>query len=382
MRSFLLIFSLLFFVNVFGQMNFLKEKFELPNIVNETSGLIFYNSKIITHNDSGDSPNLYEIDTISGNIVRTIAINNATNVDWEDITQDDTHIYVADIGNNFGNRQDLKIYKILKSDYLNSNSVNAEVISFSYEDQTDFSSQPYNTNFDAEAIGIFQDNIVIFTKNWANYQTNAYIIPKTIGTYTAQKVSTYNSEGLITGSDFQGDRIMLSAYTSTGVPFLLFVHENRPPGLDFFGGTVYKIDLIGDAYLEQGSQIEAIGYFDYHKCYITREASSFDNGSTTINFPQKLYEFTTDLFGLLSLNDYQLYNLVKIGPNPTSETVSIINENVNEEIEKIYLYDLKGRKLFSTTKKTFNVHSFSNGVHFVHVKFKSGKSVVKKMIIN
>ncbi|MBL4643362.1 MAG: T9SS C-terminal target domain-containing protein, partial [Flavobacteriaceae bacterium] len=121
-----------------AQIENINSKYDLPNTVSETSGLLFYNGKLITHNDSGDNANLYELDTISGNITRTIHITNATNVDWEDITQDETYIYIGDFGNNNGNRQDLKIYRILKSDFNNGTSITSEVISFSYEDQVNF----------------------------------------------------------------------------------------------------------------------------------------------------------------------------------------------------------------------------------------------------
>ena len=365
----------------YSQQSHLTEKFMLPNEVNETSGLIFFNDKIITHNDSGDEPNLYEIDSLTGALSRTITINNATHVDWEDIAQDDTHIYIADIGNNSGDRQDLKIYRILKSDYIASNSVSAEIISFSYEDQVSFTSQPNNTNFDAEAIGIFNDNIVIFSKNWVDLQTNAYIVPKTVGTHTAQKVSTYNSQGLITGADFQGDRIMLSGYDTTATPFLVFVHENRPPGLDFFGGTPERITLEGTAFLEQGSQIEAIGYFDFDKCYVSREFSSIDVGGTIFEFPQKLYEFTSDLFSLLSTNDEQLSSLFQIAPNPVEDSFEIIQENNEQEIRWIQIFNSLGKEIVSLNgNDTPSLSHVPTGMYFIKIQLKSGSTVVKKIL--
>jgi hypothetical protein len=98
--------------------------------LDESSGLIFYNNTIITHNDSGNQANLYEIDASTGTITRTVTITNATNVDWEDIAQDASYIYIADIGNNYGNRTDLKIYKISKVDYDDADdSAAAEIIS-------------------------------------------------------------------------------------------------------------------------------------------------------------------------------------------------------------------------------------------------------------
>ena len=162
MKKSIYILFFIFSLSSLGQEYSLMEKFVLPSEVEETSGLIFLNGKIITHNDSGDDPNLYEIDTISGTILRIINITNATHIDWEDISQDNTYIYIADIGNNNGDRDNLIIYKILKSDFISSTSVTAEQITFSYEDQTDFTSQPNNSNFDAEAIAVYQENIFIF----------------------------------------------------------------------------------------------------------------------------------------------------------------------------------------------------------------------------
>lgn len=88
----------------------------LPQAVNETSGLIYWNGGLWTHNDSGNPPELYKLDTLSGQILQTIIISGVQNIDWEDIAQDETHIYIGDFGNNAGNRTDLKVLKISKTD--------------------------------------------------------------------------------------------------------------------------------------------------------------------------------------------------------------------------------------------------------------------------
>ena len=59
---------------------------------------------------------LYELNVTNGNVSRTVTIQNAANVDWEDICTDDDYIYIGDFGNNSGNRTNLRIYKVLKSD--------------------------------------------------------------------------------------------------------------------------------------------------------------------------------------------------------------------------------------------------------------------------
>ena len=383
MKKLIFILCFLFSISTYCQVSNLEEKFELPTLVKETSGLIFFNGKAITHNDSGDGPNLYEIDTISGAITRTVTLNNATHIDWEDISQDETYIYIADIGNNNGDRQNLKIYRILKSDYTSSTNVVAEEISFSYEDQSDFTTQPLNTNFDAEAIAVYQGNILIFTKNWIDFKTNVYVIPSSIGNHSAQKVSTYDSQGLITGVSYNpnDDSFLLCGYNGSFIPFLLYISQNRPPTLDVFGGTTTKIDLIGDLFLEAGSQIEAITYFDGSKYYISREFFSVVISGTTFEFTQKLYEFNNSLFQLLSTNDYLTSESTQIVPNPVGEFLNIVQKGPILTIESIHLFTIYGKKVLTSNLNTeIDLKAISKGIYLVQIKFKNGKSVVKKIV--
>jgi hypothetical protein len=172
------------------------------------------------------------------------------------LAENDTHIFIADIGNNNGNRKDLKIYTILKSDFKESNTVSAETISFSYEDQTIFSSQPNSSNFDAEGVVIYENQIFIFTKNWADLKTSVYKIPLTAGNHVASKVSTANVEGLITGAIFSNNRFFLTGYETSLTPFLIYISHNRAPGKNIFSSGFHKISLKDE--LGQGSQVEAI----------------------------------------------------------------------------------------------------------------------------
>ena len=90
------LYLLLFFIlNGFssaGQETIIKIKFNLPEPVSEASGIILFNGHLVIHNDSGNTPCLYEMDTLTGELVRTIDIINATNTDCEDITQDESYI--------------------------------------------------------------------------------------------------------------------------------------------------------------------------------------------------------------------------------------------------------------------------------------------------
>lgn len=379
-----LIYISLFFSSIycFGQST-IEEKFELPDDVKETSGLLFFNEKAITHNDSGDGPYLYEIDTINGNISRVITITNATHRDWEDISQDDTHIYIADIGNNNGNREDLKIYKILKSDYSSSTNVTAQIITFSYEDQTDFSSQPNNTNFDAEAIAVYQDTLLIFTKNWVDNKTNAYAIPTTPGNHVAEKVSNYDVEGLITGVTYNPytDAFLFSGYNAILFPFLIYVDQNRPPSLNIFGGNVTKINLVDPIYLEQGSQIEGITYFESNKYYISREYFSNSIAGITVTFDQKLYEFYNEFDNLLSTNDYEPSKLNYKITNPVEDILEVFLQNNTQEISSMSIFDIHGKKLLSIENQNkMNIGRLLKGLYFLKIQLKTGKLFIEKIM--
>ncbi|MGB5431230.1 T9SS C-terminal target domain-containing protein [Eudoraea sp.] len=258
----------------------------LPEDVLESSGLIYYKNKLITHNDSGNSPRMYEIDTLSSKIIRTITIDNATNIDWEDITQDESYIYIGDFGNNTGNRQDLVIYRVAKSDYDLSNTISAERIDFSYEDQTDFS-EIQNSDWDAEAMVDFNDQLLIFTKQWQTNGTVAYSIPKIPGSYSAKNLGFYDVSGLVTGATYNNfsNVLMLLGYSSQLQPFIVRIDELTS---NFsFNGTEEKSDL-GIGF----SQVEGITYSDSNTYYISSER--FQNNVPPITLASQLYTFETE----------------------------------------------------------------------------------------
>ena len=192
----------------------LEEVVTLENIVNETSGLIFIGEELITHNDSGGENKLYKIDSLNGTTYENKIIPNSSNIDWEDLAKDYDYLYIADFGNNLGNRVDLNIIKINITDFVSSNNFEIENISFSYSDQTNFNNSIYNHNYDAEALIATEDYLYVFTKNWEDLQTNIYQIPKTSGNHLAIKIGSLNTQGLITGADyiFSEDKVVLLGY--------------------------------------------------------------------------------------------------------------------------------------------------------------------------
>lgn len=356
-----------------------SEKFVMDNDVRETSGLLVINNKIITHNDSGDDPKLYELNAGTGAIERVITISNASHIDWEDITVDDDYIYIGDIGNNNGNRTDLKIYKIDKDDFTNSDTVSAEIINFSYEDQTDFTSLPNANNFDAEALTIFDDSLLIFTKNWQDFQTTVYQIPKTSGTHFAKKISSGNVQGLITGATVSSenpDLFFLSGYTTSLVPFLIIIPENRAPGPDIFNNGFTKVSLENE--LEEGNQVEGIFSYALHKLYISREKFEGNLNGNTIERDPKLYEITEQFSSLLHTTSAQKLE-IKIN-NPVRNEIRI---HSNLTIEKVELFSILGKQVsleFDTNK--IMVNHLKKGLYILSVHFENDHRLTRKIVIH
>lgn len=184
---------------------------ELPKKLNENSGIIIYDDLIWTFNDSGGENKIYAVD-FSGKIKKEIEIENAKNIDWEDIAQDKKNIYIGDFGNNRGARENLKIYKIKKKDIgkKKEQKVDAKEIKFEYADRVMNPSKKRYNAFDCEALIELNDHLYIFTKDRTDYTTTVYKIPKKKGKYKVKPIEKFDVKGLITGADISPDKKRLA----------------------------------------------------------------------------------------------------------------------------------------------------------------------------
>lgn len=240
---FIILFALCAFAKVSNSQSFVTPEniTELDQDVKETSGLVNLNGEIWTHNDSGDDPILYQINTSNGNIIRTVEIVNATNEDWEDITADENFVYIGDVGNNYGDRTDLKIYKVSRAAIEASDEVFAELIHYYYSDQTSWEPNHNNHNFDCEAMVSFGNNLYLFSKNWVNHETRCYQLSKQAGFHVAEYQSTFDIDCLVTGGEMllSPNRLILIGYNSSGGSYTrIFEGFN---GADFFTGSNTKL---------------------------------------------------------------------------------------------------------------------------------------------
>jgi len=241
-------------------------KIVLPKIINETSGLEFYNNNFITHNDSGGEPSLYLFNE-EGEIIETIGLDKnpdfkIENNDWEDITSDNKYFFVADTGNNFGNRDNLNIIRLNKgADFMVDG-----IIEISYSDQESFFPRPKH-KYDAEAIIVIEDKIALFSKDRENLNTDLYLVDKNQnGSQILTSEVSYDVNTLITGGDFDEDRNLLAlvSYNSNGNQYLLLFENFELNNLEKNTFKKFKIPL-------EQAQVEAVKIIDEKTFWVTSE---------------------------------------------------------------------------------------------------------------
>lgn len=321
----------------------------LNSTLNETSGLILWNGTLWTHNDGGNPSDLYGIDVTDLSTFSTLGIPGVTNVDWEDIAQDDTYVYIGDFGNNAnGNRTDLKIYRISKTS-INQGTPTFDEISFSYSDQTDFSPQGgNNTDFDCEAFVVTDSGIFLFTKEWNNLQTTLYAMPKTPGVHSAINQGSYDVNGLITGATYVKDKqlVVLTGYglevisvvplTVAPDSFMVLLYDFQ--GDDFLSGNKRNIDFDGQDQL----QVEAITTADGLNYYLSNERYNQFNVTTEAQVHE------VDLSGFLSnyLSDEGFKDEFRhkapfvVYPNPLQEYETLSIKSPQQNIGKQAIFEL------------------------------------------
>lgn len=203
---------------------------ELDERIKESSGLSLMNGKLYTFNDSGNTPELFELDKKTGKIIHTLEINGK-NKDWEALANDGIHFYIGDFGNNGGTRKDLEIYKVAPPEVSSGDSL--RLISFEYPEQQEFVPRYSETDFDAEAMVYLNGKIHLFTKEWGARSTTHYLIdPEIPGKQEAQKTETYKTGFMVTDASYFDKKLYLIGYTKKTEVFL-DVFDETGAGLFF-----------------------------------------------------------------------------------------------------------------------------------------------------
>ncbi|GEO06863.1 hypothetical protein AAE02nite_45270 [Adhaeribacter aerolatus] len=176
---------------------------DLPKEIKESSGIeeggqlgTFY-----THNDANNPATLYKIDD-KGNLLATINLSNAENIDWEDLTRDDKgNIYISDTGNNSNKRLRLRIYKLNPQ-----NPEKLAEINFEYADRKNGTADKTHYEFDCEALFWHQNKLHLVTKDREDgVLAKLYELPDQPGDYEAKLIEKHDVNLPVTAADISPD---------------------------------------------------------------------------------------------------------------------------------------------------------------------------------
>lgn len=152
----------------------------MDTAVREPSGIVMsrhHEGVAWTHGDSGNGNWLFALDR-GGQVLARLRVDNAQNIDWEDIAVDDAgHLWLADSGNNESDRRDLVLHRIPEPDphaKLEHVAVDRS-IRYRYADQHEFG-RP-RANFDAESLMWWDGRLWLFTKHRGDCNTKLYGVP-------------------------------------------------------------------------------------------------------------------------------------------------------------------------------------------------------------
>ncbi|MGB2404291.1 MAG: hypothetical protein ACPIA1_03040 [Flavobacteriaceae bacterium] len=240
-----------------------SDRIEIPRRVEESSGLALWGDHFLTFNDSGGAASLYTLSR-KGELLETHPIEGAINRDWEDITEDENHYYIADTGNNFANRQDLTLYITDKNLQL------LDSIKISYARQTVFKARKKH-EFDAEALVNYGDSLLLFSKNRKTLTTELYLIPKTPGDYSLTPRTHFEVNALITGGDYRPENqtLVLTGYLPDYTQYLLVAENFDMNRLDEVVFSRHPLAL-------DNAQVEAVKITDDNRLWISSEGEGFN----------------------------------------------------------------------------------------------------------
>ena len=235
MKKLTLLFSILISLSFSAQQDydwFKINKYRtavLNDSIKENSGLNFFNDRLFTINDSGNSSEIFEINQQTGKI-KNVFKTDLINKDWEAITSDSANLYIGDFGNNVGVRKDLMIYRIpFDSTLMAPNINNITSIPFYYPEQKDFTPKNINNDFDAEAMIFLNRKIHLFTKEWASKSTTHYTIdPNFADNHAAEKIETFATDYVVTDAAYIDQKLYLVGYTKKAEVFLTIFTESEP----------------------------------------------------------------------------------------------------------------------------------------------------------
>lgn len=142
----------------------------LPAASRETSGLICTADGFISINDSGNTPELQQLDSLLRLTSVPLALEN---IDWEALAANGEQLYIADSGNNRGQRNNGFIHRV----HYQPNQAKVEVLpglTYRFASYPASQPEPYQHDFDAEALAFADGSLWLFSKSWQSGISQVY----------------------------------------------------------------------------------------------------------------------------------------------------------------------------------------------------------------
>ena len=261
--------------------------------ISEMSGIVrskTYDDVFWVHNDSGDKPRLFALNSEWKVIVPPFlqrsfsteaseatdnedktsrrpewpgnSIEAASNIDWEDITTDGDMLYVADLGNNGNARRDLGVYVIPEPNPAATQDVRAlKFLPVRYPDQTKFPAEQWH--YDSESIFHSDGKLYFISKFRQPGQISKFERGAMLYRLDTQFTDQYNTLTeveynpnifLATGADLSPDgrRLAILCYTE------VWVFEKPAEGDHWLSGQAQRLALNG----KQMKTSEAVTWLD------------------------------------------------------------------------------------------------------------------------
>ncbi|GAB4497346.1 MAG: hypothetical protein OHK0019_30850 [Saprospiraceae bacterium] len=359
----------------------------LPETMQEISGHVKAGNFWYCHNDGSDSARFYRFNPENGLVNQKVELKNASNADWEDVAATTTHLYLGDFGNNTNDRQNLGIYKVPLADIGSDNEEMVgddkwTFIPFSYEDQTDFSTQPIDSAvFDCEAMIFFNGKLHLFTKNHKEYTTSHYVVNEVTG--KAEKIETFDTDGLITGADISpdGEVVALLGYDLRGLPkvftWLLWDWETGSDSL--FSGNKRRIEL-GSVLI--AGQAEGIGFAGNRTGYLTNERTSA-GGVVLVEPGVRSFDFGQWVPESIATGEPSEAARFQIFPNPFLQTVHFQFFD-NKKPVALRVFDLVGKVILSLdyVPEKLNQSHLPPGIYTFEITWRGGGTTVVRGVKN
>ena len=353
--------------------------------LNESSGLQVAGGGLWSHNDSGNPPVLFRVDSASGRTVQRVRLRGVANVDWEDLAADATYLYVGDFGNNFGNRRDLRILRVALADLgLAADSARTQVIAFRYPDQTDFTSRLNQHNFDCEAMFFAHDSLHLFTKDWADFKTRYYTVPAAPGSYVAHLKATFDANGLITAADINpaGTVAALLGYdTRNGAAFAWLLSDFKNTA--FLGGNKRRIELPG---VLQVGQVEGLAFAGLDLLFISNEQLS----NALVTVPAQLYSLAIGRWlpgtALATVSPRNTDVGIVATPNPARQRLHLARSASATGAAQIRILNMQGQEVLADTlpaearQQDLDLAGLSEGVYILEVEL-GGRTHTQKLVV-